>query len=153
VTSPGREGEAVVCETDPSFKGEIVFAASFGDGQVAYSLLWFFLFFIEIWLEVSVFIDIFRSHDLKGWMKAIWVVLVFVFPLLGILAYFILRGDKMRAHQVVDQDAMYRQFIQRSGQGRWSKTDELSRLAELRDHGDITPDEYQRLKTEIMQDA
>ena len=45
-------------------------ASTFGDGQVAYSILWFFLFFIEVWLAVSIFIDIFRSHDLPGWAKA-----------------------------------------------------------------------------------
>ena len=75
--------------------------ATFGDGQVAYSLLWFFLFFIEIWLEISVFIDIFRSHDLKGWAKGLWVLFVIVFPIIGILAYFIFRGDKMRARFVI----------------------------------------------------
>ena len=75
-------------------------ASTWGDGQVAYSILWFFLFFIEVWLSVSIFIDIFRSHDLKGWAKALWILLVIVFPLVGILAYFIFRGDKLRAHQV-----------------------------------------------------
>lgn len=71
-------------------------ATTWGDGQVVYSILWFFLFFIEVWLSVSIFIDIFRSHDLKGWAKALWVLFVFALPLVGILAYFIFRGDKMR---------------------------------------------------------
>ena len=53
-------------------------AATFGVGQVVYSILWFVLFFIEIWLMISVFIDIFRSHDLQGWAKALWVLLVLV---------------------------------------------------------------------------
>ena len=76
-------------------------AATFGVGQVVYSILWFFLFFfVEIWLMVSVFVDIFRSHELKGWAKALWLLLVLVLPIVGILAYFIFRGDKMRAHQV-----------------------------------------------------
>jgi hypothetical protein len=130
-----------------------VIAASFGDGQVAYSILWFFLFFVEIWLMISVFIDIFRSHDLKGWAKAAWVILVIVFPLIGILAYLIFRGDKMRAHQVqasVDQEAMFRQYAQHMVGGHRSKTDELARLAQLRDHGDISADEFQQLKSEIL---
>ena len=90
-------------------------AATFGAGQVAYSILWFFLFFVEIWLMISIFIDIFRSHDLKGWAKAGWVILVLVFPIIGILAYLIFRGDKMRAHQVqemADQDAILRHYVQ-----------------------------------------
>ena len=91
-------------------------ATSFGAGQVAYSILWFFLFFIETWLMISIFIDIFRSHDLKGWAKAAWVILVIIFPIVGILAYLIFRGDKMRAHQVqavADQEAMFRHPRQR----------------------------------------
>ncbi len=128
-------------------------AATFGAGQVAYSILWISLFFIEIWLMVSIFIDIFRSHDLKGWMKASWVILVIIFPLIGILAYFIFRGDKMRAHQVqsmADQDVMFRHFQHITG-GHRSKVDELARLAELRDRGDISGDEFQQLKNEILQ--
>ena len=128
-------------------------AASFGAGQVAYSILWFFSFFIEIWLTISIFIDIFRSHDLKGWAKAAWVILVIVFPIIGILAYLIFRGDKMRAHQVqatVDQEAMIRHYVEHATGGRPTKTEELARLAELRDRGDISSDEFQQLKSEIM---
>ena len=128
-------------------------AASFGAGQVAYSILWFFLFFIEIWLMISIFIDIFRSHDLRGWAKAAWVILVIIFPILGILAYLIFRGDKMRAHQVqavADQDAMFRHYVQHVTSGHRSKTEELARLAELRDRGDISADEFQQLKSEIL---
>jgi hypothetical protein len=130
-----------------------VIIAAFGDGQVAYSLLWFFLFFIEIWLMISIFIDIFRSHDLKGWAKGLWIVFVIVFPILGILAYFIFRGDRMRAHQVqaaADQTALFRQYMDEAGGSRWSKADELARLAELRDRGDISPEEFQRLKAEVL---
>ena len=72
---------------------------TYGVGQVVWTILWFFLLFIEVWLMISIFIDIFRSHDLKGWQKALWVVLVLILPLVGILAYFVARGDKMRAHQ------------------------------------------------------
>ncbi len=68
--------------------------ATFGAGQVAYSILWFALIFVEIWLMISIFIDIFRSDDLRGWAKAAWIVVVVVFPLAGILAYLILRGEK-----------------------------------------------------------
>ena len=128
-------------------------AASFGAGQVAYSILWFFLFFVEIWLMISIFIDIFRSHDLKGWAKAAWVILVIIFPILGILAYLIFRGDKMRAHQIramADQEEMFRHYAQHVTGGHRSKTEELARLAELRDRGDISADEFQQLKGEIL---
>jgi hypothetical protein len=128
-------------------------AATFGAGQVAYSILWFFLFFVEIWLMISIFIDIFRSHDLKGWAKAAWVIFVIIFPIIGILAYLIFRGDKMRAHQVqavADQDAMIRHYAQHDTGARPSKTEELARLAELRDRGDVSAEEFQQLKSEIL---
>ena len=128
-------------------------AASFGAGQVAYSILWFFLFFVEIWLMISIFIDIFRSHDLKGWAKAVWVLFVIVFPVVGILAYLIFRGDKMRAHQVdaaAGQEAMFRHYLEHGAGVHQSKTEELVRLADLRDRGDVSVDEFQQLKGEIL---
>src|SRR5271170_6054305 len=110
-------------------------ATTWGDGQVVYSILWFFLFFIEVWLSVSIFIDIFRSHDLKGWAKALWILLVIVLPLVGILAYFIFRGDKMRAHQV--EAAQYqqdyaRQYIQQVAGTTPSVADEIDKLVDLK---------------------
>ncbi|MGO8724419.1 MAG: PLDc N-terminal domain-containing protein [Acidimicrobiales bacterium] len=69
-------------------------ATTFGVGQVVYSILWFVLFFVEIWLSISIFIDIFRSHDLAGWAKALWVLLVLLLPIIGIIAYFIFRGER-----------------------------------------------------------
>ena len=57
-----------------------------------WAMLMFFLFFAWIWVLITVFIDIFRSHDLNGWEKALWVVFVLVLPLLGVLVYLIARG-------------------------------------------------------------
>ena len=50
--------------------------ADFGSGQVLWSMLWFFMFFIWIWLLITVFADIFRSHDMGGGAKALWVLFV-----------------------------------------------------------------------------
>jgi hypothetical protein len=83
----------------------------------------------------------------------VWVILVLAFPIIGILAYLILRGDRMRAHQVqasADQEALFRQYAQRVGGPHRSKTDELARLVELRDHGNISSEEYEQLKAEVM---
>jgi hypothetical protein len=124
-------------------------AAAFGTCQVLYSILWFFLFFVEIWLMISVFIDIFRSHDLKGWAKAGWVLFVIVLPLFGILAYFIFRGDKMRAHQIQDRPDVTR-FSHDAPAGDRSVVDDLSRLAELRREGVISEEEFQDLKARVM---
>jgi uncharacterized small protein (DUF1192 family) len=127
--------------------------ATFGAGQAAYSILWFALIFVEIWLMISIFIDIFRSDDLRGWAKAAWIVVVVVFPLAGILAYLILRGEKMRAHQIhsiQEQEEALRRYILSVVESPHSITEELLRLTELRDRGDLTADEYQRLKAQII---
>ena len=130
--------------------------ASFGAGQVAYSLLWFFLFFIEIWLMFSIFVDIFRSHDLKGSTKALWLVLVLVFPIIGIVAYLIVRGDKMRVHQVqaqAYQDRSLHDFFRHAGGGSASVADELSKLAQLKQDGVISDGEFDDLKARVMRQA
>ena len=61
-------------------------------------MLWFFLFFIWIWILITVFADIFRSHDLSGWAKALWVIFVIFLPYLGVFVYLIARGHKMSEH-------------------------------------------------------
>ena len=93
----------------------MIAATGYAVSQAVWTILWLCLFFIEVWLTISIFIDIFRSHDLKGWQKALWVVLVLVLPLIGILAYFVVRGDKMRAHQRQDQrdEAAVEDFLRR----------------------------------------
>ncbi|HEY2565363.1 MAG TPA: SHOCT domain-containing protein [Acidimicrobiales bacterium] len=126
--------------------------AEFGDGQLVYGFLWFFLFFIEIWLMISVFIDIFRSHDMKGWVKALWILFVLVIPLVGILVYFIARGDKMRAHSIdaaKEQQQAFQHYVQQAA-GTNSPADQLAKLADLKEKGAITEEEYNRLKAEII---
>jgi hypothetical protein len=130
-------------------------ATSFGVGQVVYSILWFALFFIEIWLSISIFIDIFRSHDLAGWAKALWILLIVLLPIIGIIAYFIFRGDEMRVHQAEARQSIERQWSpddeqRRPARGGESPTQELSRLAELRRDDMITEDEFQLLKDHIV---
>ena len=59
------------------------------------TMLEFFLFIIWIWLLIMVFSDIFRSHDLGGWAKALWSIFIIVIPFFGVFVYLIARGGKM----------------------------------------------------------
>jgi hypothetical protein len=89
--------------------------ANFGTGQVFLSMMYFFLFFIWVWLLIVVFSDIFRSHDLGGFAKALWVIFVIVVPYLGVFVYLIARGHKMSEHAAEAaqaQDAAQRTYIQ-----------------------------------------
>ena len=128
--------------------------AEFGTGQVFWSMLWFFLFFIWIWMLIVVFGDIFRSQDLSGWGKALWTIFVIVLPYLGVFVYLIARGHKMQQHTIEAaqaQDAAMRQYVQQvaapSGAGG---ADEVARLAALRDQGVLSETEFQQAKTKAL---
>ena len=128
-------------------------AAEFGTGQVLWSLLWFFMFFIWIWLLITVFADIFRSHDIGGFAKALWVIFVIFVPYLGVFVYLIARGHKMHEHAVEAaqaQDAAARAYIQQAAGTSASPADELARLADLKDRGVIDDAEFQRLKAKTV---
>jgi hypothetical protein len=128
-----------------------VIAETFGVGQAVYTALWFCLFFIEIWLMIMVFFDIFRSDDLKGWAKAFWVLFVFIVPLIGILAYLIVRGNKMQSHAIEaarQEDQAFRRYVQSVVR---RPTDELAELADLKERGLLTQEEFERMKRVIVE--
>ena len=131
-----------------------MFAAStnWGVGEVVMTFLWFTCFFIWIWLAISVFIDIFRSPDMGGLHKAIWVLVIFIIPFFGVLIYLIVRGGKMAEHNVEaakQQDAAMQAYI-RQAAGTGSSVDELHRLADLKDRGVIDQAEFDKLKGQIV---
>jgi hypothetical protein len=129
-----------------------VIAATWGTGQVLLDILWFFLFVIEIWLMIVIFSDLFRRHDIKGWVKALWVLLIIVLPLLGILLYLIVYGSEMRYHAMKDAEAQQRwaQNYLRDLGGSSSPASELMKLQELRERGVISEEEFQTLKSRIV---
>ena len=124
---------------------------TWGTGQVLFDLLWFFLLFIEVWLIITIFVDIFRRHDMRGWLKAVWILLVILVPLVGIVLYLIIYGNEMRVHAVQaaqDQDQALRGYIRQVAGA--SPSEELSRLAELKANGVINDDEFARLKAKVI---
>jgi hypothetical protein len=128
-------------------------ADEFGSGQVLWSMLWFFLFFIWIWLLITVFADIFRSHDLSGWAKAIWTIFVIFVPYLGVFVYLIARGHKMGEHAMEAaqaQDAAAKEYIRQAAGSTRSPAEELAHLADLKNQGVIDDAEFQRLKAKVV---
>jgi membrane protein implicated in regulation of membrane protease activity len=117
-----------------------------------WTILEIFLWVLWIWVLIYVFIDIFRSRDLSGWAKALWFVFVLFIPLIGVLVYLIARGDKMHeraVQQAQQQDAEARAYIQQAA-GSQNTADQLSKLADLRDRGVITADEFEREKAKVL---
>src|ERR1700746_239114 len=111
-----------------------------------WTILEIFLWVLWLWVLFYVFVDIFRSQDLSGWAKALWFLFVLLIPLIGVLVYLIVRGGKMHeraAQQARQQDQELRAYVQDAA-GSPTPADQLTKLADLRDHGVITTAEFER---------
>jgi hypothetical protein len=122
--------------------------------NIFWTMFEFFLWVIWIWILIWVFIDIFRSPDLSGWAKALWFVFVLFIPLIGVLVYLIARGDSMHeraAQQAQRQDEEARAYIQQAAASSPASTaDQLAKLADLRDRGVISAEEFDREKAKVL---
>jgi type VI protein secretion system component VasK len=117
-----------------------------------FTMLWFFLFVAWIWVLISVYADIFRSDDLSGWGKALWVLFALVLPALGVLVYLIVRGGKMqeRAAQRANEAEQAAQSYIREVAAAPSTADELAKLAQLREQGVLDPKEFEAQKAKLL---
>ncbi len=130
----------------------MVFAYSYPILGVFWSMFMFFLFFLWIWLLIVVFADIFRSHDMGGFAKALWVLFVVILPYLGVLVYLIARGGSMHERQekmAQQQDQAFRSYVADAAGGSGS-ADQLAKLADLKDKGVITDAEFASEKAKIL---
>jgi ABC-type transport system involved in cytochrome bd biosynthesis fused ATPase/permease subunit len=118
------------------------------------TMLYFFLFIIWIWLLIMVFTDIFRSHDMGGWAKALWVIFIIILPFLGVFVYLIARGGKMRdraARDAARQQQAFDQYVQQTaGTSGNTTADQLAKLADLKSQGVLSEDEFQAQKAKIL---
>jgi hypothetical protein len=116
-----------------------------------WSMLRIFLFFAWIWVVISIVTDVFRSHDLSGFAKALWTLGLIVVPWLGVLVYLIARGDSMAQRSVASAEAAdraTRQYIQDAASV--SPTNQLERLAGLQESGVISQAEFNPQKVKLL---
>jgi len=119
---------------------------------VFWTMLWFFVFVIWLILLFRVIADVFRSTDMGGFAKALWLIFIILVPFLGVFIYVIARGrgmsqrdiDRMKSQQEAF-DAYVRQTAGASG-----SADEIAKLADMRDRGVITEAEFQTLKAKAL---
>ena len=127
-------------------------AYSYPQGGILWTMLELFLLIVWFWILIAIFSDIFRSHDMGGWAKALWVIFVIVLPFLGILVYLIARGGKMQERSLEQaqrqQDAFDSQV--RRAAGASSNVDDLARLADLKEKGVLTDAEFQAQKAKLL---
>lgn len=120
--------------------------------EVFFAMVYFFLFIAWIYLLVALATDIFRSRDLRGWAKALWVLFLVIVPVLGALVYLIARGEGMmerRGEELAQQEQAVRAYIQDAAKGP-STAEELEKLARLRDGGTITDAEFEAQKAKLL---
>ncbi len=129
----------------------MLFAAEFGSGQVLWSIFWFFLFFMWIWLVISIFGDIIRSQDLSGGAKALWSAAIIFMPYLGVFLYIVIRGGSMGERQMAmmqaNEDAT-QAYIRNVASG--SAADEVAKLADLHAKGSLSDEEYAQAKAKAL---
>ena len=126
-------------------------AAEFGTGQVLWSIIWFFLFFIWIMLIFQVFGDIFRSHN-SGVSKALWTIGIIFLPYLGVFLYLIVHGSGMaqRQAQSMQKNDEAMQAHIRDAAGTGTTADELAKLAELHNSGKLDDTEFAAAKARLI---
>ncbi|MGB0111885.1 MAG: PLDc N-terminal domain-containing protein [Ilumatobacteraceae bacterium] len=130
----------------------MLLAAEWGTGQVLWSILWFFLFFVWIMLIFTIFGDIIRNHEMSGVAKAIWSIFIIFIPFLGIFIYLIVNGGKMGERQVAAakaQEAAVQDYIRTTASGT-SEADQLAKLADLHSNGKLDDAEYASAKAKVI---
>jgi uncharacterized membrane protein len=128
----------------PKMKGGVFMLAEIG--------FWEGFFLLLIWIPIVflwafALVDLFRRDDLSGWAIAGWLILIIVFPLLGVLIYLIFRPVTARDIQAREEYVQEVEFQKAS-----NATDRLHKLAELRDKGDITQEEFEKQKAKLLKD-
>jgi ABC-type multidrug transport system fused ATPase/permease subunit len=118
-----------------------------------WTMLWFFLFIIWIIILFRVIVDIFRSHDLGGFGKALWLIFVIILPFLGVFIYLIARGKQMGERDVQEaqaRDQQFRAYVQEAAADGSSPADQLAKLADLRDRGVISDADFENQKAKLL---
>ena len=126
----------------------MLFSGGFTFSNFLADVLSIFIFVLWFWLLITVFSDLFRRHDISGWAKVIWVIVLIIIPYLGIFIYLISqhRGmaerQQQRAQQARDE---LRQVV------GYSAADEIEKLERLKNSGTISNEEYTRLRARAVQ--
>jgi Phospholipase_D-nuclease N-terminal len=129
-----------------------VFASSYPFLEFLWSMLVFFAWVIFIWVAITVLIDVFRRHDISGWAKAGWVVLVVILPWIGVLIYLIVNHDGMaerRSRETANAQAQFDDYV-RTTAGSGGAAAEIERGKKLLDDGAITQAEFDSIKAKAL---
>jgi hypothetical protein len=141
----------------PCDQEAIMVLAEVSLGDLIWTAIWVFFLIMFIWLFIAIVSDLFRDHELSGVTKAVWVVGLIIFPLIGALVYLIVRGEGM-AKRTAARERLARTELDSyirdvAGAPGSRHVDELTRLSELRSNGTITDAEFETIKARIVKDV
>ena len=128
----------------------IPFASSFSLGDALLLTVEIFLFVIWIWIFVSIVVDLFRDHELSGGWKALWLLVLIIFPFISALIYLIARGSGMRDRSIQEQVDMQKAANDYIRQVSSSPVDDLAKLNDLKEKGVLSPEEFEKAKAKAL---
>jgi Short C-terminal domain/Phospholipase_D-nuclease N-terminal len=127
-------------------------AADYPFLDVFWTMLIFFVWILWIWLLFTVFADLFRRHDISGWVKTAWIVFVILLPFLGVFVYLITQNVGMTERQLQRTRAQQEQFDDyvRQTAGATGAAAEIEKAKALLDSGAITQAEFDAIKQKAL---
>lgn len=120
--------------------------------NILWTMLIFFAWVAWIWIVVTVLIDVFRRHDMSGWGKAAWTVLVILVPFIGVLTYLVVNSDGMAersAKSAKDSQVQIDDYIRQTA-GADGPAGEIAKGKQLLDSGAINQTEFNTIKARAM---
>ena len=130
----------------------LITASSYPFLNILWTTLIFFAWVIFIWIAITVLIDVFRRHDISGWGKAGWVILIVILPWIGVLIYLIANHTGManrRMKDVADSQAQFDSAV-RQAAGTGGAAAEIEKAKQLLDSGAITQAEFDSIKAKAL---
>ena len=121
--------------------------------DVLWTLFIFFLWVIWFWLLFTVFIDVFRRHDISGGKKALWLIFVIILPFLGVFIYIISQNDGMTQRNIEraqSQRAQFDQYVRETAGASGGAAAEIDTAKQLLDQGAITQAEFDAIKQKAL---
>ena len=126
-------------------------------GDFLWYMIAFFFFIIYFMMIFTVIGDLFRSDDMSGWVKAIWIIVLLFIPLITMLVYVIARGSGMNERamaaakkQQAQQVEYANQIVAQQGGATKSATDQIAEAKKLHESGAINDEEFAALKAKAL---
>ena len=130
----------------------MLIATSYPLLEVFWTMLIFFAFVVWLWILFAVFADIFRRHDVSGFIKAIWIIFVIVLPYLGVFVYLIAEHTGMTERSAKSQEEAKSQFDQyvKSAAANADPAEQIAKAKQMLDNGTINQSEFDQIKRKAL---